>query len=645
MPKIPLSIKTNYLPNWGLNEGVRELIQNGRDSEVEHNAKMTVSHVNGVLRIENAGTTLPHQALLLGHTTKAERGDTIGKFGEGLKLGVLALVRAGHTVIIRSGSEVWTPSLVFSKVFSAEVLSFDIQEGRQTKNRVRVEIGGISVRQWEEMRQGFLFLNTAQEKEDDIITTYAGSLLLNPRHKGKIFVKGIYVQDLPDIQYGYDFSDADLDRDRKMIETYNLKYKMQAVYNDALSRKSALFEQFNRSLQNPTIEVDNLQHNAYSVPENAVDYVHAQFLQEYGANAIPVTSLGEGTELEHLGVRPVVVNAPLKAVLVRKTGDMYAIRARLSKEVIREYSPFHLSPEETNNLDEALYILNEVVDFPREDLHIVDFRSANLRGQFSEGKVSLSREILKDQDITLQVLIHEVAHQHGTDGTKTHVQEIENLWTQVFRKVRVANRFTRTPVILRREGWALTHPSLELLMGADGGLSWMFLHDVKDDGRVCDLLRPLHFFTNIRRGESYEWLEKNPLGPLAIIVPYGTDLWGHPDFRDLKEVLDSIEEGGPEAKEGTTFSDMALEIATRPEWGTYSFSELELWVFRGCAYCLVDAYRPYGYGKRDEDRRFSEIIEGIPDLGELQDMKVIDWARELKQKLRWTEYHSVETWT
>lgn len=182
-------------------------------------------------------------------------------------------------------------------------------------------------------------------------------------------------------------------------------------------------------------------------------------------------------------------------------------------------------------------------------------------------------------------------------------------------------------------------------MGADGGLSWMFLHDVKDDGRVCDLLRPLNFFTNIRRGESYEWLEKNPLGPLAIIVPYGTDLWGHPDFRDLTDVLTSIEEGGPEAKEGTTFSEMALEIATRPEWGTYSFSELELWVFRGCAYGLVDAYRPYGYGKRNEERRFSEIIEGIPELGELQDMKIIDWARELKKKLRWTEYHSVETWT
>lgn len=447
MPKIPLSIKTNYLPNWGLKEGVRELIQNGRDAEIEHNAKMTVSHVNGTLRIENIGTVLPHQALLLGHTTKAERGDTIGKFGEGLKLGVLALVRAGHTVTIRSGSEVWTPSLVYSKVFSAEVLSFDIQEGRQTKDRVRVEIGGISVLQWEEMRRGFLFLNDKKEKEEDIINTYGGSLLLHPRYKGKIFVKGIYVQDLADIQYGYDFEDADLDRDRKMIEVWNLKYKMQAVYNEALSQRSSLFTQFNATLQNPTIEVDNLQHNAMSVPESAVNYIHAQFLREHGENAVPVTSLAEATGLEHLGVRGVVVNAPLKAVLARKTGDLYAIRDRLSKEVTREYSPYHLSPEETKNLNGAVELINEVVDFPTENLRIVDFRSPNLKGQYQEGIVSLCRSILVDQDVTLQVLVHEVAHQQGGDGTKSHVEEIENLWTQIVRKLRLASRFNRADLV------------------------------------------------------------------------------------------------------------------------------------------------------------------------------------------------------
>jgi len=64
----------------------------------------------GVLRIENEGAHLSREALLFGTTSKMGRADLIGKFGEGLKLGVLALVRAGRPVTIRSGSEVWNPT-------------------------------------------------------------------------------------------------------------------------------------------------------------------------------------------------------------------------------------------------------------------------------------------------------------------------------------------------------------------------------------------------------------------------------------------------------------------------------------------------------------------------------------------------------
>ncbi len=90
MAKIQLSIKTDYLPNWGLWEGIRELIQNGRDAEIEMDAPMSVDYKfdRQTLVIKNSGAALTQEALLLGHTTKVGRSDTIGKFGEGLKLGV-----------------------------------------------------------------------------------------------------------------------------------------------------------------------------------------------------------------------------------------------------------------------------------------------------------------------------------------------------------------------------------------------------------------------------------------------------------------------------------------------------------------------------------------------------------------------------
>ena len=155
--KVELSIQANYFPEWGVWEGVRELVANARDAEREFSAPLTVRHrkEGGVLILENEGATLPHEALLLGFTTKQGQSEMIGRFGEGLKGGVLALVRAGLAVKIRSGSEVWTPSIQRSEKFNANVLVFDIEKGRKEQDRVAVEIGSVTVEAWEKFRQLF----------------------------------------------------------------------------------------------------------------------------------------------------------------------------------------------------------------------------------------------------------------------------------------------------------------------------------------------------------------------------------------------------------------------------------------------------------------------------------------------------------
>ena len=76
-----LSINVNYVPNWSITDGIRELLQNAKDAEVEFDAKMSVEHVArvragkklGTLIICNEGCTLSKEALLLGTTSKAGR--------------------------------------------------------------------------------------------------------------------------------------------------------------------------------------------------------------------------------------------------------------------------------------------------------------------------------------------------------------------------------------------------------------------------------------------------------------------------------------------------------------------------------------------------------------------------------------------
>lgn len=445
MPKIQLTIETSYLPNWGTREGVRELVQNARDAETEHYAPMTVTYEKGLLRLHNEGTTLSNAALLLGHTSKANRSDTIGKFGEGLKLGILALVRAGHVVTIRTGSEVWTPTLEFSQTFGAQVLTFDIAGGRKYKNRVSVEIGGISAEDWAEYHQMFLFLNKVPEENQ--IKTYSGTLLLGKEMKGKVFVKGIFVQHDPQLQYGYDLTNAELDRDRKMIESYNLKYKTQNIQFAALSVNSSLFDQFNTALLNPPPELQNLEYTAHQVPEEARQFVHARFLLTHGENAVPVANLAEAEQIEHLGVRGVITTDSHRAVLQKTMGTIHTIRERLEKESTREYTLSDLSDAERVNLEDAFQLVNGVASLDLANLHIVDFRSPGMEGQYVDGTVSLARKLLADPDLTLSVLIHEVAHDVGGDGSKSHIQKIEDLWTKIVRNLRRTSRFENRDVI------------------------------------------------------------------------------------------------------------------------------------------------------------------------------------------------------
>lgn len=435
MAKIQLTIKTDYLPKWDVWEGIRELVQNGRDAEIEHGAPLTIDWYNDTLRIENTGTTLELKALLLGHTSKVGRGDMIGQFGEGLKLGILALVRKGIDVKIRNGSEVWLPKIEFDEKFEADVLTFHIEGGREFKNRVRVEIGSVSKETWDTLKELFLFISTPKKGQE--IKTPRGSLLLGETYKSRVYVKGIFVQKVPGLAYGYNLIDAELDRDRKMVEFWNLRYKTQDIFALAVAQNEALVDPFCDMLSETTIETEGLdEYAAGNLSEKLIDQVAAKFTAKYGADAIPVQSLADSKDIEHLGKTGVVVSKQLAAVLSKKLGDTNAIKESLKKEVRESFGWHDLNATERQSLQDAVALVNKVEPISLDQIDVVDFRSDSLFGQFSNGRVLLAKKILADADETLATIVHEVAHRKGGDGDHSHVNAIENLWKAIVKTLR-----------------------------------------------------------------------------------------------------------------------------------------------------------------------------------------------------------------
>ena len=176
-------------------------------------------------------------------------------------------------------------------------------------------------------------------------------------------------------------------------------------------------------------------------------------------------------------------------------------------------------------------------------------------------------------------------------------------------------------------------------MGADGGISWLVMNDVKDHDRIAELLVPLKACVcGDIRDETWEWLKENDPGPKAWLIPYGTDMEDYPDAREISSAIaDELDE-----PRDTTFEEIAIDLATRPSWQLYQTSEVERLVFFACTHMSLHNALTYSWF---EKRRTQEIIDYLDDLGAIRNMSLFDWAKELSTKLDWKNYHIVETWT
>lgn len=428
---IELTIKTDYLPGWGTYEGVRELVQNGRDAETELNAPFTVKHYGNTLCLSNTGARMPREALLMGHTTKRGNNELIGKFGEGLKLGVLALVRAGHTVVIDNGDETWKPVLRRSKIFDSPVLTFSITRKRTPVDGVQVRVGGIWKDQWTEFRSRFLFLSGVKGLD---------TLLTGPEYAGKLFVKGIYVCSKPDWKFGYNFRSAAVDRDRNMVSEFDAKWYACYIWAEKLKHEPSMDEEFYKLLLSGAGDLDQLKQGGHTLPDYTLDYVHQKFIKSHGEDAWPCVNAAEVTKVSFLGKRGVITPECLRQVLQQRMGTVDDLRSAFGQETEKIYAMHELSAEEQAVYNRARDLLSMVYPVGNgADYRVVDFRSDNIQGLYNPaGKtISVSRKCLDTVTHCLCTLIHETAHKASGDGDGTigHQAKIEELWSNLTEKL------------------------------------------------------------------------------------------------------------------------------------------------------------------------------------------------------------------
>lgn len=361
MSKINLSIDKNYCAAWGAFEGIRELVQNAKDAD-EDGYTMSIEHFPRSNRLEIVTEKImvdPAKLLILGKSDKSP-GEKRGQFGEGFVLGTLALIRKGHDVKFQNNDLSWTVSFEVAEeghpFAGHELLTFKSRTLKVREANFKVEVDNITTDIWNALKKLFLFLTPP--KASDMVETREGTLLLEEERKGQVFSRGIFVRTFEDLACGYDIKHLDLDRDRKMVDEWQLHYRLGRLWEDANAQQPALFaSRIYAMAKAGAAETKQLKYHA---DEKLLKSIRDQFVEEHGDNAAPVMSMTAAKTAEAAGATPIVVAETLKELLDKGGLSAESVARRIESTVERRLSPHEFTSEEERNIDRIAPLLPEM---------------------------------------------------------------------------------------------------------------------------------------------------------------------------------------------------------------------------------------------------------------------------------------------
>ncbi|XP_070570817.1 uncharacterized protein [Ptychodera flava] len=429
-----LNLTSRYAQTWSHWEGIREFIQNWHDGIYDASDKHIRRHYTGFgesqkvnfikrrddteevvyeamvainggtenygslhydkfnkrLTLINRGISLQKKILLLGFSSHSHtrNENVIGQFGEGLKIGALALVRQGRYVTMETNKERWQFAMhpyehyggeqgLVVLVTKSERIHFEDKEELDfifppcpvelQEEDTSCSISSISLEEFEECRQRFLFLTPPTEQ----VKTEIGTLLLDDIFAGMLFVKGSFVVDLRDnsLITGVNFFDLKIDRDRNAVpQLSEIDHKVSCMWPRALVSRRDLAERYYNLLVDHA-ECRDVKHaKTYANTDESVapKLMVEEFRKRTPENSFPIPDSIAPHQVpsihQELGQPIVQVNEILLSIL-HKSGEYITLdeareRLRPDKSTLRPTSS--LTEDQNSVLRQAIIMVNQV---------------------------------------------------------------------------------------------------------------------------------------------------------------------------------------------------------------------------------------------------------------------------------------------
>ncbi len=231
-----IGISPEYVKGWEIEEAIREIVQNYLDSRKEFDCDGYVKWEDGLATVKDYGPGLELRHLVMGISEKGE--DSIGQFGEGLKLALLVFAREGREIEIWSNGKRITPEIRYNESFETDLISLSIEElpphwaANHTGTSIKFE---CKEEELDDGKSYFLDYFKRSNEEFNWLDKDFASL-----PGGSVWVNGSKVGEIENSKFSYHLNNKEakkaINRDRGVVD----RDELESIISDRLGKTRAL---------------------------------------------------------------------------------------------------------------------------------------------------------------------------------------------------------------------------------------------------------------------------------------------------------------------------------------------------------------------------------------------------------------------
>ncbi len=392
--KRALTITTDFRRHWDSaeNDGpwwpmIREFIQGALDEQTvnpKNIADIEYDPEKAKITISSKNVKLDFSVLLLGESTKMDSSETIGGFGEGMKIAMLMAVRNNIPIKIRNGAdEVWLPTLEPDSAFSnRDVLTVEKKRAVRLTKSFDIELTGVTKTIWDQIYHRILFLSVPT-----MLRCEQGDIIIDEAYKGEIYIKGVFIQKHAGFNYGYNFKNVKCDSDRKMVSYYDLKEQSAKLWAEVANHgDDESFALFYKLLSKDKVDVEEIETDLFA---DTLTKLVDMFKSIHGEEAIPIL---ESEDLNSNISNVITITTPyFLTKLLRKQLTSYdSIKQEYNEQRLKVYAIDDL----TNWQRKVFCYGNQLLNIYNDTFTVVDFQGEHVLYLRTEDETYISRKLL-----------------------------------------------------------------------------------------------------------------------------------------------------------------------------------------------------------------------------------------------------------